>query len=58
MFKLTTATDICNAGANITEIIFDSFMELQDYMIDVSSAMDDEEAELYMYNSKIEEIEQ
>lgn len=56
MFKLTTATDICNAGANITELLFDDFMELQDYIMDVSSAMTEEEAELYMYNSKIEEF--
>lgn len=55
MYKLTTATDICNAGANITEVLFDDFMELQDYIMDATSAMTEEEAELYMYNSKIEE---
>lgn len=55
MYKLTTATDICNAGANITEVLFDDLVELQDYIMDVSSAMSEEEAELYMYNSKIEE---
>lgn len=55
-YKLTTATDITNAGANIETYLFDTFDELQEHMIETAIHMERDEEELYYYNSKIEEL--
>ena len=56
-YKLTTVTDIANAGHNTEVYEFDLFDELQEHMQKQTTHMERDEEELYYYNSKIEEIE-
>lgn len=55
-YVLTMAEDITNAGANVTVGEFDSWYELQDYIESYTKGMGDDERELLMSNSKIEEV--
>lgn len=54
-YTLTMAEDITNAGANVTVKHFDDWYELQDYIEEYTAGMDQDERELLMSNTKIEE---
>ena len=54
-YKLTTTTDITNAGYNTEVKEFDTFDELQDYMQAKEQELSTEEYELFSYNSRITE---
>lgn len=56
MYKITETTDVCNAGANTNVLMFDNFYELQDYVEEKKSGMDEDEAELYIYYLRVEEV--
>jgi len=55
-YRLTTTTNITNAGANNEVYEFDTFDELQEHMVEQTRYMERDEEELYYYNSKIEEL--
>ena len=49
-YKITTVTDICNAGSNVGTILFDDWYDVQDYIEQLST---DEDA---LYNIRIDEL--
>lgn len=56
MFKLTEITGVTNTGARTRIRRFYTWNELQDYLDGVTAGMTPENAELYLYNCKIEEL--
>lgn len=55
-YKLTEVHAVTNAGTATSVHIFDTFDELQDYMTEATANMTEDEAELYHYYAKIEEL--
>lgn len=47
MYKVTTITDVCNAGANVTVKKFDSMYEVQDYIEEETRELNDDDKELF-----------
>lgn len=56
MYKLTTVTNITNAGGTVEEKEFDNFYELQDYLDDLTKDMNSANREAFLYNCKVEQI--
>lgn len=58
MYKLTTVTNITNAGGNVEEFMFDNFNELQDYIEEITQDMNEYNKEAFLYNCAVNKIEE